>query len=232
MKIELCEDNGFLSPDGKPSLVVLVVTGKDGRQLRIPYAAKNTIATLYKDIRNFFIEKDIDSVEDVVVNPFRVINDLKESDRQSDKDALASQWGDNIRKKFAEKDSKVIAREDIVQCVRLEKDLDGNVNPDISIGKKYRVIDIVKSAGVVTYYEVLDDEKDNKIRISVLPSEIELHRKFVRTAPARSQNFEIIEKCACGNEVSLSSSSVGKVYQGTCENCHIIITKPRELNDK
>ena len=218
MKIELCEDNGFLSPDGKPSLVVLVVTGDDGHQIRIPYAAKNTIATLYKDVKKFFNTYDIDKIEDVVSG-------------NSDKEAIAIQYGDNIAKKFAEKDSKVIEREDIVKCIRLEKDLDGNVNEDIAVGKTYRVIEIIKKDKNVVFYEVLDDEKNNKIRISVLPSEVILFKKFVRTSAPRVQNLETIEKCTCGADVCLTSSISGKVYEGTCETCRNIIKIPRKVNN-
>lgn len=218
MKIELCEDNGFLSTDGKPSLVVLVVTGDDGNQMRIPYAAKNTIATLYKDVKNFLISKNIDRIENVVA-------------WDSDKEAIAIQCGDNIEKKFAEKDSKVIEREDIVKCIRLEKDLDGNVNEDITVGKTYRVIEIIKKDKNVVLYEVLDDEKNNKIRISVLPSEVMLFRKSVRTSAPRVQNLETIEKCTCGADVCLASSIGGKVYEGTCDTCRNVIKIPRKVNN-
>lgn len=213
MKIELCEDNGFLSPDGKPSLVVLVVTGDDGHQMRIPYAAKNTIATLYKDVKSFFIAKDIDRIESVVVHPF---DKVQESSSQ-------------VKLDSSNKDK--IEREDIVKCVRLEKDLDGNVNEEIAVGKTYRVIEIIKKDKKVVLYEVLDDEKNNKIRISVLPSEMELFKKYVRSSTPRVQNLETIEKCVCGADVCLTSSISGKVYEGTCETCRNVIKLPRKAND-
>ena len=59
MKIELCEDNGFLN-DGKPTLVVLVVTLDDGKSIRIPYQAENTIQQLYNDVKKFLNQDSID----------------------------------------------------------------------------------------------------------------------------------------------------------------------------
>lgn len=195
MRIELCEDNGSLSAEGKPTLVILVITKDDGKQIRVPYQANKKISDLYVDARKLAINKDIESIE-------QFVSQQKEHSSQVILDSS---------------NNKEIQREDIVTCIRQEKDIDGNVNDEIEIGKQYRVIDIIKKAGKILYYEVLDDAKGDRIRVPILPSEVELTKKFVRTNPPRKEVFEITKKCTCGEIVVLTLNE--NIYEGTCEVC-------------
>lgn len=184
MKIELCEDNGFLN-NGKPTLVVLVIDGKT----RIPYEATKTIQELYFEVANL---SQAPAVCEIVKEEPKVVE-------------------------VAE--SKDIEREDIVKCVRLEKDLDGNVNEDVEIGKEYRIIDIIKVQGNLACYEVLDDNKDDKIRIPIRPDEVELVRKHFKKKPRR-QSYEITKRCAeCKEDNSLLLNDVTGQYECECSKC-------------
>lgn len=211
MRIELCEDNGTLSAEGKPTLVILVITRDDGKQIRVPYQANKKISDLYVDARNLAIKQDIATIESIVQDPAKDVQGL-----------FTAIVKDVVDTKFA----NTIQREDIVTCVRQEKDIDGNVNEEIEVGKQYRVIEIVKKAGKVIYYEVLDDAKGDRIRIQILPSEVELFKKYVRTTPPRKEVFEITKTCDCGEIVSLSLN--GETYEGVCEECRATHKEPRK----
>lgn len=192
MKIELCEDNGLISNDNIPTLIIVLVTFDDGKQVRIPYEANRTIEQLYKDVRGISFIPPIN----IPVMPATQIENNKPKNNLSN----------------------TICREDIVKCIKLEKDMDGNTNPDLEIGKEYRVIDIYKSNGMVTYYEVLNDNADAKIRISVLPSEVELLRKFVPGLPKRNVKSTALN-CECGGIMQfLFFPSDGK-FHGHCDAC-------------
>lgn len=216
MKIELCEDNGFMN-DGKPTLIVLVVTRDDGKQLRIPYEADKTIQQLYIDVQKVTKLEVLNKyVQDGSIDLFKaIVKDVVET-------RISSESKDNVSK------VNEIGREDIVKCVRLEKDMDGNVNEDISIGTEYRIIDIHKVNGQLHYYEVLDDSKGDKIRIPILPVEVELVRKFI-PPPPRKQVFEISKKCECGEMNALDLN--GDQYEGVCTNpnCGKTLIQKREI---
>ncbi len=206
MKIELCNDNGFLFNNGVPTLVVLVVNGKT----RIPYEATKTIQELYQDVQKLNDSKEPSQYEkDCYVDP------TKETPAQT------------FWKQAEQKFSHVIEREDIIKCTNLMKDIDGNVNENVEIGKEYRVIDIHKQNGKLTYYDILDDSADTKHRIQILPSEIELVRKHVKQPP-RSVVPQMTVKCLSCNEVNVVFKIDG-VYQGKCEKCGMEIGKEMSL---
>ena len=201
MRIELCEDNGFLN-DGKPTLVVLVVDGK----IRIPYEATKTIQELYEDVAKLPKSKDMSLFENIPVVDFN--DPEKEVVKPID---FTGQ----------------IEREDIVKCTNLEKDLDGNVNPDIKIGNEYRVSEIHKHNGVMTYLEVYDDSHSDKGRIAVLPSEVELVRKRVKQPP-RKQILEMTKKCdECEEINAIYLNKETDMYEGICIRCGVAITENR-----
>lgn len=221
----MCEDNGFLSDDGKPTLVVLVVTHDNGNKTRIPYEAGKTIANLYEDARRLAcnpsaflkINEQINKIEDIVTGRIPLV------------DLIPTDTNSQIKDRPSGHDDLSIAREDQVKCIRQEKDIDGNVNEEIEVGKIYRVIDIIKKNKRVSYYEVLNDEKNDKIRIAVFPSEIELFKKFVRTTPPRKMTFEMIERCDCGTQVAVLLN--GDFYEGVCEVCNNTLKVRRPVKD-
>jgi len=209
MKIELCEDNGFLSADGKPTLVVLVVTSESGKVIRVPYSANKRISDLYKEIRQIKITEDIKMIEDFV--------------NKEDSAECVGCVGTNICvipeepvKAPQAENHNVIEREDIVKCVKFNHSDGADPIFNLLKGQEYRVINIIKEKGAIVCYEVLDDKANSLIRMPAFPDEIELVRKAVRGAP-RKQVFEITKRCVCGETVALMLE--GDKYVGKCEKC-------------
>lgn len=211
MKIEICEDNGFMN-DGIPSLVVLLVTLDNGKQTRIPYQADRTIQELYHDINK------------INVSEFKIssIMPFKQAEMPLESTIL--------KKEGVSKNNNRIEREDIVKVTNLRLDLDGNPNPELEVGNEYRVINIIKDNGSVKYYELMNDVKNDKMRIPCFPSEVELVRKFVPPPPRREGIFEITKKCLCGEVNALELN--GDVYQGTCDKCGTIMEERRAYSVK
>lgn len=209
MKIELCEDNGFMN-DGQPTLVVLVVTRDDGKQVRIPYEAGKTIQQLYIDVQKVNVTKE--DIKTVYPENFPL------QEPESNFKKLV------VRPPPYEDRSNQIEREDVIKCIKLHpREDDSN---DLAVGKEYRIIDIAKKNGVLSYYEVLDDASDTKIRITMLPDEVELVKKFVRPPP-RKQVYEDFGPCpACGAKNSLELKN--DMYVGTCTLCGTAIEQKRK----
>lgn len=211
--ITLEEDNGFLT-DGKPTLVVLVVADDQGKQVRIPYEATRTIQELYQDVAKIEFK--------AVVAPF--VNQIDPPPLPKE---AVKPYQDDLHKRLDHGQvlKNEIEREDIIKCIKQEKDLDGNVNEDIEVGKEYRVLDIYKNQGKVIYYDVLDDEKDSKIRIPILPCEVELVKKHT-IHPKRKTVPDMIKSCEiCGEQNAIQLN--GDKYEGKCEKCGANITAER-----
>lgn len=167
MKIELTDDDSQLQPDGKPTLVVLLIDGVK----RVPYPATKTIQQLYEDVAKMPTVKP-QIPEGPIYRQEKILSD------------------EEYKQLVPGRVQVGIAREDIVRCIALTKDIDGNSNPDLILGHEYRVVGINKVNGVIAYYEVMNEVKNDRIRIGVLPSEIELVKKFV-PPPPRMTNAEI-----------------------------------------
>lgn len=238
MKIELCEDNGFLHDDGKPTLATVIVTLDNGKQVKFPYEANRMIQQLYEDIRNKI------GLAPAPLNlpiPFNNENTQK-MPIGGELLRCADEWHTIGHTAYEQKHgayprscpsctscfnppprSNEIEREDIVECV-LVVPRDNGIDDDLipKIGSKYRVIALIKQNKVLTYYEVLDDKADNKIRMPLFPQEVKLFCKAV-PQPRRKQVFEITKKCECGEVVSLEL--IGETYQGVCERCNGVLTE-------
>jgi hypothetical protein len=217
MKIELCEDNGLISENGVPTMVVLLITLENGNKVRVPYDARKTIQDLYADAEVIADAKKFDKFVNPDPQPaIKVGVQIQNTDLIADQAQSLMQTQTPMPNR-----SSIIEREDIVQCVDLEKDLDGNVNvgrEEMVIGNFYRVIDIYKKDRMITHYDVLDDEKNDKIRIPVFPREIKLFKKRIQ-GPPRKMVFDTIKNCECGEKnVLLLDESINK-YVGTCERC-------------
>lgn len=102
-------------------------------------------------------------------------------------------------------------------------------------GKIYRVIDIRKSDdGKHDFsYDVVDDNADMRIRETVYPSEVVLHKKF-KNWPFPHRCYEQIRLCPgqrCRNDVVMRKG-VDDVYHGKCDRCgHIMHTDNRPKFD-
>jgi len=195
MKIEICEDNGFMN-DGKPTLVILLIDGTR----RVPYPADKTIQQLYEDVAkmgNGPLVKDNFNDMPLDIHPLPM-----------------TRWGvDHVA--GAIKDyNKIIQREDIVKCI---KAYGREGNNDLVVGNEYRVIDIEKVNGQVYSYEVIDDNAPIRYRISVAPEEIELLRKAPIQPPKNNSYRDIIKKCECGEQNALVLT--GDKYVGKCSKC-------------
>jgi len=211
MKIELCEDNSFLN-DGTPTLVVLVITLNDGKNVRIPYQADKTIQELYVDA-NKMIEK---------MGVHTNINQIETFVNQS-----IPKTGSELLGKKDENSANEIQREDIVKCVK-KHPREAGADDDLEVGNEYRVIFVKKKRDQVLYYDVLDDKAENRYRINVLPDEIELVRKRKpKTNPVKKNYKQEIISCDCGEQNALDL--IGDRYEGTCEKCGCHLVKERSV---
>lgn len=115
-----------------------------------------------------------------------------------------------------------IEREDIVKVTNLVKDIDGNVNEELTLGREYRVQDIIKKGKEVFYYEILDDEKKDMMRIQCWPSEIELVKKHIKPPP-RGQFYETMAECSnCSEKIVLTKDIKAEPsvpYEAECPKC-------------
>lgn len=215
MKITLEEDNGFISGDGKPTLVVLVVTMDDGQQRRIPYHADRTIQQLYEDVRKIKI-------------PFIIPLPLPRLEVASDEDVVRALQAGKIN--ILNSSAREIEREDIVKCVKLHPREPGS-DCDLSVGDLYRVIDIKKQNGELLYYEVIDDNSKNKTRIVISPDEVELIKKAVKPSP-RKNIVQSTVFCDCGFENVINLVPGTDIFSGQCEKCNQILSKKYEAMKK
>lgn len=208
MKIELCEDNGFLN-DGKPTLVVLVIDGIH----RIPYEATKTIQELYVDVGKFK-DRPMTAGEILSNNPAPKFQNIPMPDTSAELlNAI---------------DLKQIQREDVVKCVKVHPRTEG-ADEDLKVGNEYRVLSVSKKNGQVITYDVVDDKAGTKYRITCLPDELELLRKrSPKTKPVKKDYFQEIAKCAqCGTENALDLE--GDKYVGECEKCQARLEKARPI---
>ena len=49
LKISIGESDGIIQPDGIPTMVILTIKTADGKEIRLPYKAKNTVAQMCVD---------------------------------------------------------------------------------------------------------------------------------------------------------------------------------------
>lgn len=206
MRIELCEDNGLLFDDGRPTLVVLVITTDDVRKIRVPYQADKTIQQLYDDARRLTPKAQSTLESDVPIHDFGPMETKKDI-------------------------NSIIEREDIVKCVELIKDETGAAieGREFYLNEEYRVVDIIKKNNVVIGYDVIDDKSDFKLRIRCYPCEIKLSRKH-RPQPPRITVPDMIKKCDCGEENVLFLQD--GIYRGKCERCGAELISEKKDNAK
>ena len=170
MRIELAEDNGFMN-DGKPTLVVLVITTDDGKQRRIPYEASRTIQELYQDVSRMPVSKDSTGGFSTMLSAPGTREGLVLI-------APPDKSVDIIIKNIGQLE---IDREDIVKCLRTVTDIDNRVL--LEKGKEYRVIEIIKQNGQLIGYEVVDDNADAQRRTPCFADDVQLLKKFVAPPP-------------------------------------------------
>ncbi len=211
MKITLCEDNGALN-DGKVTLVCLEIDGK----VRIPYEASKTIQELYADVAKINVDAVILGQKPAPLSEVPAI------------------YADKLEEEGVKVESRLIndsiEREDIVVCVETVKDFDDKEleGRDFEVGKEYRVLDIYKSQGQITHYDLINDAKDDSLRIPAFPKEIKLARKKT-PQPARAVIMETMKKCgACSTMNALPL--IGDQFEGVCEKCGAKLIEARSLN--
>lgn len=196
MKIELTDSNGCIQPDGIPTLVILLIDG----MRRIPYPADRTIQQLYYDVQKL------------------------------NKDATGPHGQGSVGEVAPQQlppplqDLNTIQREDIVKCVKM-RPRDPGSNQDLKVGDEYRVVEIISKNKIVEGYELIDDNSDFRMRITVTPDEIELVRKAPPKKP-REMNFQITKNCECG-EINVLELN-GNQYECNCVKCgkHLIENRP------
>ncbi len=215
MKIELCEDNGFLN-DGKPTLVVLVIDGKT----RIPYEATKTIQELYEDVGKFALNS---------------IN--KEASEISGVNIISEPSADSVYNSIQEmykESANQIQKEDIVKCVKIHPREEG-ADCDLEVGDEYRVLSISKNKGQDISYDVVDDNSPTPFRIKCMPDEVSLLRKRkIKTNPVKKDYKQEMMKCSnCGTQNALNlceDESIEGHYQkyvGNCSECKSLLIMPK-----
>ena len=204
MKIEICEDNGDIQPDGKPTLVVLVVTNDNGQQKRLPYEATKTIQELYGDVKKLAFNGLISKL--ILPNPSESFTTQKPISNYNE-----------------------IEREDLVKIVGLaERDEFTDEARELSNGMIVRVMEVIRRKGQVVGYEIVNDKAALPIRLTISASEVILHEKFVKKPVVRVNKFEIIKQCVCKEQVALELN--GNMYEGKCPACGTMLSEKRVEN--
>jgi hypothetical protein len=115
---------------------------------------------------------------------------------------------------------EAIGKNDIVRFIA---QVAPEAETDLVTGNLYRVIGIHKQGGVVSAYDVVDDNSPTRIRMTVSPDMIQFERKAIPMIPKLSV-FETTETCACGEKVVLERKPGDEKYVGKCE-CGAVMEK-------
>jgi len=100
-------------------------------------------------------------------------------------------------------------------------------NIDLSHEAEYRVI--AHEGGVLLangMYNIINDKSGFPLRLNVPKQFVVLVRKNPIIPIQRKDNFEILDKCKCGEDVVLTLS--GNTYSTVCSKCYNVITRERK----
>lgn len=232
MEIRICEDNGCMCADGKPSLVVLVVMFDNGNQVRVPYEAGKTIADLYFDIKKLDKQGAGTALGGENITTLLPIDIKKEQQHRKEMVYPGVTMSEPEAKPLAVDQSLTIQREDLVKVVNVLprfKDQTGNelMDPGIEAGGIYRVMKINKAVIVdpstqelvdcVNNYEIINDKSATPVRLIAYPGEVVLHQKR-KGKISKVTRMEEIVKCECGFDNSLFLNNKTNKYEGVCSN--------------
>lgn len=233
MRIEICEDNGLMFDDGRPTLVVLLITTDDGKTVRLPYQAERTIQQVYEDVRK--IKNPVIGVGPTIPLSFGPLHPRPPVYRE--KDPIFELPGDDEDTMDDDENTKplrvpipgVIQPEDIIECTGVGIEVDSNPNGELKVGRHYRVVGINGTLRNVNFYEVVDDSADFKIRVNLPPNYCKLIKKFT-PLPKTKVFKEMTIPCDSCNKMNLLRSETN-VYKGRCRNCGEAIdtTSEKEL---
>src|SRR3989344_1894925 len=236
MQISIMEDNGLMCPDGRPTLVVLMVTTDEGKQMRVPYMADRTLQQVYEDVGKIAPEK-------IQIIPQESLSSVRKS-----RYPCTNEWHNGITHSGPRPNGcpicggiwietsvalsqaiAVIQPEDIIECVNIPKDVEDDPDGEIKFGKQYRVVAINGTLHNVNHYEVIDDSSDFKIRINMLPHYCKLIKKFTPQLTTKKIR-ELSINCESCDAVNLLMSE-SNIFKGRCRKCGVWIetTSEREI---
>jgi len=127
MKIILEENDSFIQPDGKATMIVVAVTKDDGKVVRFPYSADRSMSALIEDINLKIGNASISEARNIQQE------DLSKGFQENIKRGI-----DAIKEISGMNDGK-IRKEDLVKCIKLLP-RDKDAPKDLEIGGIYRVI--------------------------------------------------------------------------------------------
>ena len=161
----------------------------------------------------------------------KTIQDLYEAVKKISGDQLNPQPDPVVTVAIPARESSDLERSDIVKCI-LEPPPDPMGKTDdrtMKLGREYRIIDIYKKNGIVTYYEVLDDASGNAIRIPAMPFEIQRVKKH-EPYPVKKHVTYNDMTCECGQLNAIEP--IGEWYVGQCVKCGKVIKISRKERER
>lgn len=210
MEIKLGEDDGFLN-GGVPRLVVVSVTYDDGRCVRFPYVASQTISGLYQELAKVAGNPlPMPLAQAHFDNGVKTVNRIAEG-VMADVQPL----------------NGVIEKNDIVKCIFLENRNDHAGSPatiDLVVGGLYRVTKVLAGG-----YEVLDDKAALKLKLFLMKHEVELVEKH-KVMPKKKMFLEEAMTCPKCHENKYCSLIDG-FYEGKCDCGQFIRVSRKEFKD-
>lgn len=195
-QIVLAESDAEFQEDRIAKLIIVQVL-HDGMLLkRFPYPADRPIASLYE-----------------AVDRAMLIVEMKHPEPHAPSEFYIPTNGKPVQPALTEELLNTIQRRDLVIFTGKSED-----NADLVTGREYRILDLLKSNGLLYAYDIIDDASDSKIRLTVPCGEVKLSKKARPIRETKISNYEMISKCKdCGDELALVKR--GTLYEGSCEKC-------------
>lgn len=226
MQITLCEDDGILH-GGTPQIVVVVVKFDDGKMRRLPFPAKDSIATLYEKLNS--IAPQVAALAPVRLD-IGLVDYSPNNQGSRPSDAPSSQNKPQLAEspKPIKDMSTTIEKEDVVTCIRVDEGRDKEATCMLMLGQDYRVLKVHQStvtlpgqnevSKLVRGYDVIDDKAATPERIYVFPHEVVFkHKRVSQVIPLERKVEELLlcPHCSTPTAVVLEGSN----FKGTCGSC-------------
>ena len=224
MKIEIIGDDSFMHKDNKAEMVIVSIAGS-----QFPFSASKTITELCEVAKQLPIKLSTDFLMPFDFKP-GIVGHIVKCGFCGDTGKVDGQPCVCVQRE--QLNSNIIEREDLVKCTRINStDLQGVAGPDREIvtGGIYRVLKISMSNGIVTFYDIIDDNAAVPRRLQVYPNEVELYKKH-GARPEKKMVYEERANCGfCGEDNVLWLNEVKNKYVAICTKCGKQIEKERPV---
>ena len=216
MKIILEENDSFIQPDGKATMIVVAVIKDDGKVVRFPYSASRSMSALIDDINVKIGNAPISEERKYGVESFA--RDTGKTVQEAAKTIL----------ELSGIHEGKIQKEDLVKCIKINPDrlnMKGQTPTiDLEVGQIYRVLKITMNGPNVSSYDVIDDTEYHRAetprRIMAFPDEVEFYQKRKSPPIKEIGTPEEIFNCpSCQKRVVCNKMEDGKYY-GKCDDCN------------